>query len=392
LDSDRVKPSQWNLLRIGVYELVYAPKTADYAILNEAVQLARQAGSKKGAGFINAVLRNVQRAIEDRQTTPEAKRIRRMVPQTPESGCLFNDAIMPDPDTEAVQYFSVAFSIPQPLIAEWLKTFGKEKTRAICFASNRSPSVIAQPNTLHTTTVDWIDQLGDEDIAIEQRADEFRIRRGGKINTSRRWREGLFFIQDTTAANAIKTLSPTPDWTVLDVCAAPGGKCMASAVRMRDKGVILASDADAERLKKVRENAQRMRLQSIEIVPPSRLEQTVQKLKRLDAIVLDVPCSNTGVLARRVEARWRWTPEAVANLRRTQQQLLHQAAALAHRKTKILYSTCSIQPEENGEQIQAFLTQHNRFTLLTEKLTLPALQSPDAFDHDGGYAAVLQSL
>jgi len=390
LDSDRVKPSQWNLLRISVYELVYASKTADYAILNEAVQLARQTGSKKGAGFINAVLRNVQRAIEDRQSLLNAKHLRRTVPQTPESGCLFNDNLLPDPAKEVIPYFSVAFSIPQPLIAEWLKAFGTERTKAICFASNRSPSIILQPNMLWTTMADLAEKLQEEGVLNECLNDMIRIRGTGRINTGCAYLDGLFFIQDATAANAIKTLLPKSDWTVLDMCAAPGGKCMASAIRMRDKGVILASDVDAKRLAKVRENAKRMRLQSIEIVPQSRLEQTVRKLKRLDAIVLDVPCSNTGVLARRVEARWRWKPESVESLRTIQQGLLRQAARLARPKTKILYSTCSIQPEENSGQIRAFLSQHNRFTLLTEKLTLPFLKTPDAFDHDGGYAAVLQ--
>ena len=391
LDLKRVKPSQWNLLRIGVYELVYAPKTADYAILNEAVQLARQAGSKKGAGFINAVLRNVQRAIENRQSPLDAKRLRRMVPQTPESGCLFNDDIMPDPLAEPMAYFAAAFSVPQPLVAEWLKALGKEKTQAICFASNRSPSVILQPNMLRTTLEGLAEKLRDDDIECERVHHQVRIRSMGKINQLKPYLDGLFFIQDATAANAIKTLSPKPGWTVVDLCAAPGGKCMASAVRMRDKGMILASDIDAKRLAKVRENAKRLGLQSVEIVPQSRLEKIVRKLKRLDAIILDVPCSNTGVLARRVEARWRWKHESVESLRLIQQDLLHKAAELSRPKTKILYSTCSIQPEENTQQIQAFLSQNRQFTLLTEKLTLPSLQTPDAFDCDGGYAAVLQT-
>jgi 16S rRNA (cytosine967-C5)-methyltransferase len=391
LDSAHVKPSQWNLLRIGTYELVYAPKTADYAILNEAVQLSRQAGSKKGAGFINAVLRNVQRAIENRQSPLDAKHLQRTVPQTPESGCLFSDDILPDPDREAAAYFRVAFSLPQPLIQEWIKAFGEEKTRAICFASNRHPSVILQPNTLRTTTADLAEKLQEEELLNECLNDMIRIQGTGKINRGRAYLEGLFFVQDITAANAINTLAPGPDWTLLDMCAAPGGKCMASAIHMQDKGVILASDADAKRLSKVRENAKRMGLESIEIVPASRLEQTVRKEKRLDAIVLDVPCSNTGVLARRVEARWRWKPDVVENLYKIQQKLLQKAADLARPKTKILYSTCSIQPEENSEQIQAFLTRQNRFKLLTEKLSLPTVKTADAFDHDGGYVAVLQS-
>jgi 16S rRNA (cytosine967-C5)-methyltransferase len=104
-----------------------------------------------------------------------------------------------------------------------------------------------------------------------------------------------------------------------------------------------------------------------------------------------VPCSNTGVLARRVEARWRWSLEAVTKLRYIQQDLLKQAAALARSRTKILYSTCSIQPEENQQQVHLFLAGHKQFRLLDEKPTLPALQTENAPDHDGGYAAVLQA-
>lgn len=390
IDAARVKPSQWNLLRLGIYELVYAPRTAEYAILNEAVQLARQAGSKKGAGFINAVLRNVQRAIESRHAPLDPKTARRTVPQTPESGCLFQTDWLPDPDKAAAAYMSAAFSIPQPLVQEWVRDFGPAQTRAICFASNRPPSVIAQPNTLRTTASELAEKLRTEGVSNEQLNETLRIQTAGRINAGDAYLDGLFFVQDATAANAVKALAPPPDGAVVDICAAPGGKCLASAIHMRDQGVILASDADAGRLSKVRENARRMRFQSVEVVPAARLEQAVKKLKRLDAIILDVPCSNTGVLARRVEARWRWNPASVEALCGIQQDLLCKAAGLARAKTKILYSTCSIQPEENAEQVQAFLSRHNRFTLLTEKLTLPSLKTSDAFDHDGGYAAVLQ--
>jgi len=391
LDSARVKPLQWNLLRMGVYELVYAPKTAEYAVINEAVQLSRQASSKKGAGFINAVLRNVQRAIENRQSSLDAKHLQQIVPQTPEFGCLFSDDIFPDPKTDAVAYFRAAFSLPQPLVQEWLKAFGEEKTRRICFASNRHPSIILQPNTLRTMAADLVEKLQEEGIFNECLNGMIRIQGTGKINAGLAYLDGLFFIQDITAANAISALAPAPDWTILDMCAAPGGKCMASAIHMQDKGMILASDADSRRLSKVRGNAKRMRFQSIETVPASRLEQAVQKLKRLDAIILDVPCSNTGVLARRVEARWRWNPEAVKNLQKIQRELLLKAVSFARPQTKILYSTCSIQPEENVGQIQWFLSQNKSFTLLNEKEVLPSIRTPHAFDHDGGYAALLQS-
>ncbi|MFZ9011367.1 MAG: RsmB/NOP family class I SAM-dependent RNA methyltransferase [Anaerohalosphaeraceae bacterium] len=390
LESARVRPSQWNLLRMGVYELVYAPKTAEYAVLNEAVQLSRQASSKKGAGFINAVLRNIQRAIENRQSPLDAKHLQRTVPQTQEFGCLFTHDLLPDPEADAAAYFRAAFSLPQALVQEWLRAFGEEKTRGVCFASNRHPSIILQPNTLRTTAADLAEKLQEEGIFNEYLNGMIRIQATGKINTGLAYQDGLFFIQDVTAANAINTLAPAPDGTILDMCAAPGGKCMASAIHMQDKGLILASDAAAKRLSKVRGNAKRMRFQSIETVPASRLEQAVQKLKRLDAIILDVPCSNTGVLARRVEARWRWNPEAVKNLQKIQRELLLKAVSLARPQTKILYSTCSIQPEENAGQIQWCLSQNKSVTWLNEKQLFPSTRTPHAFDHDGGYVALLQ--
>ncbi|MHC4854973.1 MAG: transcription antitermination factor NusB [Planctomycetota bacterium] len=396
IEPDRVKPSQWNLLRIGAYELVYAPQTADYAIVNEAVELASKTSSKRAGGFINAVLRSVQRTIENRQAPCTPENSRKIIPQTPQSGCLFRNDLLPDPDKETTQYFSTAYSLPQLLINEWLRAFGPEETAKICFASNRHPSVIAQPNTCITTSEALRKKLDDENIANDCINACLRIRGTGKINTSSAYLDGLFYIQDTTAAETVKMLDPKPGWTVLDWCAAPGGKCVSLAMLMQDQGVILASDIDTKRLGHVRENAKRMRLQSVEVVPHHRIEQVTQKQKRLDAIVLDVPCSNTGVLARRVEARWRWKPEAVTKLQAVQQDLLHKAAALARPGTKILYSTCSILPDENAHQVQQFLFKHNRFKLLSEKLTLPALslvegQTETTADHDGGYAAVMQT-
>ncbi|MEN8127050.1 MAG: transcription antitermination factor NusB [Planctomycetota bacterium] len=390
IETDRVKPAHWNLLRIGTYELVYAPETADYAILNEAVELARKTSSKKTAGFINAVLRNVQRAIENRQSPCEPGHGRRLIPQTSQTGCLFNIDLLPDPDKETPQYFSATFSLPQTLVNEWLTAFGPEQTRQVCFASNRHPSVILRPNTLCITPEALTKKLNEEALVNERINDIIRIRGTGKINRSDAYLEGLFYIQDTTASNAVAMLNPQPDWTVLDLCAAPGGKCVSLAMLMQDQGVIAASDIDARRLGRVRENAKRLRLQSVEVIPPNRIEPFAKKQKYLDAIVLDVPCSNTGVLARRVEARWRWKPEAVEKLRTIQQELLHKAAALARPQTKILYSTCSVQASENQQPIRRFLAKHNQFALLTEKLTLPATAAPETLDHDGGYAAVVQ--
>ncbi|MHC5156798.1 MAG: transcription antitermination factor NusB, partial [Planctomycetota bacterium] len=206
IEPGRVKPSQWNLLRIGVYELVYAPQTADYAIINEAVELASKTSSKRAGGFINAVLRSVQRAIENRQASVTSENSRKIIPQTPRAGCLFRIELLPDPDKETTQYFSTAYSLPQLLVNEWLRTFGPEETGKICFASNRHPSVIAQPNTCIITSGQLRKKLDDENIANECINACLRIRGTGKINTSGAYLEGLFYIQDTTASETVKML------------------------------------------------------------------------------------------------------------------------------------------------------------------------------------------
>ena len=390
IDTKRVKPTQWNLLRLGAYELVFAPQTADYAIINEAVEIANRTRSKKTGGFINAVLRKVQRAIESRQAPLQGAAKSRAIPQNAETGCLFKDDLLPDPAQDVVSYLNTAYSVPQRLVHEWVAAYGRRQTEDLCLASNRAPSVMAWPNTLCVTAEELAARLHDETVACEQVADCVRIHSAGRMNRYRAYLEGLFYVQDTTAASAVKLLDPQPDWTVLDLCAAPGGKSMALAMLTGDAGVILSTDANSKRLSRIRENIKRLRLQSVEVVPYNHIDKVVSKEKKLDAILLDVPCSNTGVLARRVEARWRWNPEMVTKLQQMQQDLLKQAAAMARPGTRILYSTCSIQPDENTRQVQAFLAANKQYKLLDEKLTLPALQTKDAPDHDGGYAAVLE--
>ena len=392
VEPARVKPALWNLLRIGTYEMVYAPKTAEYAILNEAADLARKKGTARTVGFINAVLRAVQKNIFFRQSPLKDTNQRRILPQDTQSGCEFTVDILPNPENEPANYYSITFSLPTWLISEWLTFYGEGKTRQICFASNRHPSVIAQPNTLCTTAEKLAAQLTDEGVECKMNLEKSMlcIKHAGQVTKIQAFLDGFFTIQDPTAAEAMKLLNPKPSWTIVDLCAAPGGKSIALAMLMRDKGTILTSDSDIDRLQKVQQNVKRLRFNTIEVIPPSQIEQKVQKLKRLDAIILDVPCSNTGVLARRVEARWRLHKNNITPLLKTQMQLLTQAAVRCQQNTTIVYSTCSIQPSENQQQIQQFLSQHPSFVLITEKLTLPALKTPNLFDHDGGYVAVLQ--
>jgi 16S rRNA (cytosine967-C5)-methyltransferase len=196
--------------------------------------------------------------------------------------------------------------------------------------------------------------------------------------------EGLFTVQDLSASQAVKALNPQPGWKILDLCSAPGTKTTQIAELTRDAATILATDIDPKRLDRVRENLARLGIKSVTILPHAQLDQ--QPAGSFDAILLDVPCSNTGVLARRIEARFRLRPEAVADLAAVQKGLLEKAATLLKPGGRICYSTCSIQKTEDQNVIQDFLATHGQFSLAYEHLTLP---SPTPADHDGAYIAVL---
>jgi len=194
--------------------------------------------------------------------------------------------------------------------------------------------------------------------------------------------EGLFTVQDITASQAVRILKPKSHWTILDLCAAPGTKTTQLAEATGDSAKIIATDIDSERLKKVKENNTRLGINSVDIVPYEELPDS-----KFDCVLLDVPCSNTGVLARRVEVRYRIKPQAIKELAKTQSELLDTAATMLKPHGIICYSTCSIQKAENNELIKNFLSNNN-FELEFEKLTLPSAQP---FDHDGGYMAIIRS-
>jgi 16S rRNA (cytosine967-C5)-methyltransferase len=281
------------------------------------------------------------------------------------------------------------FSLPLWLIEEWLGEFGFEKTQGICIASNRRPGVYLRPNALKTTPQKLYDLLcsGGIDCKLIAERGMIKIIRAGDVSRLPGFDEGLFVAQDLTASEAVKILSPQTGWTVLDLCAAPGGKTTQIAEVMCDKGTVFATDIDEKRLKSVEKNCKRLGITSVNAFC---FEKTTDILKNTQchAILCDVPCSNTGVLARRPEVRYRIKPQALTALAQTQLQILNRAASMIKSGGRICYSTCSIQKQENSGVIKQFLAQNHGFTLAQEKLSL---QSASDIDCDGGYVAILQS-
>jgi 16S rRNA (cytosine967-C5)-methyltransferase len=389
---DRIPDKVLNIIRIGTCELVYSPATAQHSVVNEAVENAKALAGKKQVGFVNAVLRQITRSITNRQIELSKSSARRTLFQSPETGCEFGRDFLPDPESSPAEYLSTVFSLPEWLVSDWLSEFGMESTRRICLASNRKPSIYLRPNSLKTT-MDLIKRLRQGEIECEivdneressivnQKSDMLRVKSPRAITELPGFAEGLFTVQDITASQVVRMLMPRSEWKILDLCAAPGAKTTQLAEITGDSATITATDIDSRRLKKVRENIKRLGIRGIEVVAYEQLLNS-----QFDCILLDVPCSNTGVLARRIETRYRITKEAIKKLAKTQSGLLDTAAPMLKAQGVICYSTCSIQKDENNNLIKDFLQRNRSFSLNFEKLFFP---SAKRIDCDGGYTAIL---
>jgi 16S rRNA (cytosine967-C5)-methyltransferase len=196
------------------------------------------------------------------------------------------------------------------------------------------------------------------------------------------FQDGWFYVQDPSTLLAPAVLGPQPGEIILDLCAAPGGKTTLIAQRMRNQGKIVACDLDAARLKLVRDNCTRLGVGIVETKPVSTL---AREPMRFDRILVDAPCSNTGVLRRRVDLRWRVQAAEIERLRAAQLDLLQQAAERLMPGGRLVYSTCSLEPEENSGVVKQFLAVQPRFQLEAERQLLPFADGVD-----GAYVAKLK--
>jgi 16S rRNA (cytosine967-C5)-methyltransferase len=395
---ERIQPELLNIIRVASFELIYCPQSPEYSIVNEAVNMAKALARKKQTGFINAVLRQITRHILNRQIPLSQADPKNTLPQTLSTGCRFDKEILADPQTSPAEYFNAAFSLPEWLVTDWLNEFTEEQVRQICFAGNRRPSIYIRPNTLRTTTEDIAEKFKRADIYFDivpivipaqagirkiSDADDsmIRLKSPKAVTELPGFKEGLFTVQDVTAAIPARLLNPKHDWKILDLCAAPGTKTTQLAELTHDSAEIIATDIDARRLKSVKENTTRLGITSVNILPYEQFQNS-----QFDSVLLDVPCSNTAVLAKRIEVRYRINPKAVNELVKTQAGLLAAAAKMLKPEGRICYSTCSIQKEENSRLVTDFLQKNPDFVLQSELLTLP---SAGEFDRDGGYVAII---
>ena len=257
-----------------------------------------------------------------------------------------------------------------------------DDTDALLEWNNQPAPIYARRNTLRATARELETQWSQEKISFSpcdlpwlSHGLMYRIEADGSPAALASFAEGLFYIQDPSTLASVQELDPRPGENILDLCAAPGGKTTAIAQRMQDDGAVLALDIDESRLDRLRENAERL---GITCIQPKALAQIdLKNAGPFDRILIDAPCSNTGVMRRRVDVRWRLNARELPTLARAQLDLLKRAAPLLKRGGVLVYSTCSIEPEENEEVIAAFLHKHRDFRQENSRTLTPMKDGTD---------------
>ncbi|HSG72237.1 MAG TPA: RsmB/NOP family class I SAM-dependent RNA methyltransferase [Planctomycetaceae bacterium] len=293
--------------------------------------------------------------------------------------------VFPDPQSEFQQYLSVAYSLPAWLIERWSRRWNREELQAIAVWFLHPQPLCLRVNRMLASRDEILATFASQKIRCfpGTLADSLvGLPSGMSVLNLPGWNEGHFSVQDETAQHAALTLDPQPGESVLDLCAAPGTKTTHLAEMMQNRGTIIATDVSEDRLEKVRDNARRLQLEIIQTVLIDRDGINIPD-GPFDAILIDAPCTNTGVLGKRIEARGRITPRDIEELSALQQRLLQQAADRVRPGGRILYSTCSIEPEENENNVHKFLSTRPEFELRSERVFRPGDPS------DGGYQALL---
>jgi len=357
----RTDPDVLDALRLGLYQVLFLERVPVFAAVNETVDLVRYGAGKRAAGFANGVLRAVLRAFHW-SSASESTDPKRALP-TKGRVAVFDRPLVPDPTPDPVGWMSVVHGHPRWLVERWLPRFGPDLTAQICQANNASPPV----------HIRWRGKGPAPSVLepVEGRRGMYWARQAGTVSELPGFDEGHAIVQGVPGAGAVCALHVDEGTTVLDVCAAPGVKAAHLADLAGPSGRVIAVDKSLPRMKKLKENVTRLRIMSV--VPlvgdATRLGDWLKR--RFDRILVDVPCSNTGELSRRVEVRHRLRPDDVRNLVPLQSALLSSAAALLQCHGLLVYSTCSLEEEEGPGVVRAFLADHAEYELQEEGWSLP---------------------
>jgi 16S rRNA (cytosine967-C5)-methyltransferase len=365
-------PNLKNCLRIALYQILFLDRVPDYAAVNEAVEFIKKLQGQKPADLTNAILRNIIRNK--------------------------NGIRYPDPEEDLIGFISAYHSHPSWLVKRYVNRFGREATEKLFTANNEKPFLTLKMNSLKVQCEEFKSLLNSVNLKFIQGKylpDFFKLQNLTNITAWEHFNHGYFDVQDESAGLACKLLDVKPGLRVLDMCAAPGGKTSYIAGLMQDHGEIVALDRYESRLHVLSKNIKRLGLKSIRPLVMNAMEYN---RKDFDRILVDAPCSGTGTFSKKPDIKWKVDLLDIKKLSELQYSLLTKASSLIKKDGVLVYSTCSIEPEENFEVVKKFLDNNDNFKLLKASETVSAELIDDhgcisTFPHvhqmDGAFAAKL---
>lgn len=341
---DHLQPPLADILRIGAYQILFLDRVPDNAAVHTSVELAKGAGRGQAAGLVNAVLRRLCREKENLPAIP---------------------------DRDEAKYLSIRYSHPKWLVKRLLALLGREGTEAFLTAGNSQPPAAAQVNTCRCSAEEAAKALEAEGVRAEAHPwlpDCLLLQGTGDLERLKAFRDGMIYIQDPAAKLAVLAAGLQPGGRALDVCAAPGGKSFAAAIAMEDRGEVVSCDLHENKLKRVREGAARLGLRSIRAEAADGRAFREEWRDAFDLVLVDAPCSGLGILRKKPDIR-RKKADDLFPLPVVQSAILENAARYVRPGGTLLYSTCTILPEENEDVTEAFLGACPAFS--RERFTLP---------------------
>ncbi len=342
-----------NTLRVALYQILFLDRVPDYAAVNEAVEFIKKFQGQKAADLTNAVLRNIIRNKENIRFA--------------------------DRSEDEVAFLSAYYSHPSWLVKRWIKLYGADFAESLMKANLQKPSITLRVNKLVTTVEELEDLLKKVELNYVKGAylDNFlKLTSLTNIADWEYFKKGFFAIQDESTGFACKLLEPKPGMKVVDLCAAPGGKTAYIAELMNNRGELVAVDRFESRLKILRKNLKRLNVNNVRTIAKDALEFDESGF---DRVLVDVPCSGLGTLTKKPDIKWKRELIDIRNLSHLQYELLVKGADILKIGGILIYSTCTIEPEENFEIIKKFLREHPEFNLVRNH---PGFE-PSLFDKNG---------
>ena len=335
------------ILRMGAYQLFYLDRVPDMAAVDESVSLARAMGLEPLTGLVNGVLRSMIRGRDS--------------------------VVFPKPDEDPIKYLSVMFSAPRELVRMLVDAYGEHEALEILRYRPQERDVTIRVNYLRCDDARLRALLADSELEFAPgiAPGTYRVKHAGDLTRMRAFQNGLFTIQGESSVIAARMVGAKPGQTVLDACAAPGGKTAILSEMMNDTGRVYAWDTHAHRVDLIRGTVNRLKLENVRPAVRDAAAPREDMAMTLDAALVDAPCSGTGVMVEKPDVKYRVSEQGVAALCRVQAEILDSVAPMVKVGGTLVYSTCSILPQENAQQVRAFLELHPEYEVFPMGAELP---------------------